>query len=118
MRSFRDGGFFLSPLDRPRTTVISEVSDRMDIAGISALLSERYGIETRVGLHCSPSSHKALGTFPTGTLRFSPGPFTTEEEIALTVDAVRIIQGRLSGEHPQGFLCSPCERARLEDSLK
>ena len=107
-----------APLDRPRTSVISVVSDRMDIAAISALLSERYGIETRVGLHCSPSSHKTLGTFPTGTLRFSPGPFTTEEEIALTVDAVRIIQGRLSGEHPQGFLCSPCERARLEDSLK
>lgn len=107
-----------APMDRPRTSVISVVSDRMDIAGISALLSERYGIETRVGLHCSPSSHKTLGTFPTGTLRFSPGPFTTEDEISLTVDAVRIIQGRLSVEHPQGFLCSPCGRASLEDSLK
>lgn len=107
-----------APLDRPRTSVISVVSDRMDIAEISALLSERYGIETRVGMHCSPSSHKTLDTFPTGTLRFSPGPFTTEEEIALTVDAVRIIQGRLSVEPPQGFLRSPCGRARLEDSLK
>ena len=77
-----------APLDRPRTSVISVVSDRMDIAGISALLSERYGIETRVGLHCSPSSHKALGTFPTGTLRFSPGPFTTEDEIAFTINAL------------------------------
>ena len=41
--------------------MISVVSDRMDIAGISALLSERYGIETMVGLHCSPSSHETLG---------------------------------------------------------
>ena len=83
-----------APLNRPRTSVISISSDRMDIADISELLLERYGIETRVGLHCSPSSHKALGTFPTGTLRFSPGPFTTEEEIRITVDAVKeIING-------------------------
>ena len=83
-----------APLDRPRTNVISITSDKMDIADISQLLLERYGIETRVGLHCSPSSHKALGTFPTGTLRFSPGPFTTQEEICLTVDAMKeIING-------------------------
>ena len=83
-----------APIDRPRTSVISITSDRMDIADISELLLERYGIETRVGLHCSPSSHKALGTFPTGTLRFSPGPFTTEEEIRITVDAMKeIING-------------------------
>ena len=83
-----------APLDRPRTTVVSVTSDKMDIADISELLLERYGIETRVGLHCSPSSHKALGTFPTGTLRFSPGPFTTAEEIEATVDAVKeIING-------------------------
>lgn len=80
-----------APLDRPRTSVISVVADFMDIADISAILSERYGIETRVGMHCSPSSHKTLGTFPTGTLRFSPGPFTTEDEIALTIDAMRAI---------------------------
>ena len=77
-----------APLDRPRTSVISVVSDSMDIARISALLSERYGIETRVGMHCSPSSHKSLGTFPGGTLRFSPGPFTMKDEIFLTIDAL------------------------------
>ena len=83
-----------APLDRPRTDVISITSDRMDIADISQLLLERYGIETRVGLHCSPSSHKALGTYPTGALRFSPGPFTTQEEIGITVDAMKeIING-------------------------
>ena len=77
-----------APLDRPRTSAISVVSDRMDIARISALLSERYGIETRVGMHCSPSSHKSLGTFPGGTLRFSPGPFTMKDEVFLTIDAL------------------------------
>lgn len=69
--------------DRKRTGVISVVSDVCDIAGLSSYLS-LHGVETRVGLHCSPSSHKAMGTFPTGTLRFSVGPFTTEDEIGLT----------------------------------
>lgn len=83
-----------APLDRPRTSVISVVSDKMDIAEISAQLSERYGIETRVGMHCSPSSHRSLGTFPGGTLRFSPGPFTMKDEIFLTIDALQTILGR------------------------
>ncbi len=80
-----------APLDRPRTSVISITSEKRDIAEISALLSERYSIETRVGLHCSPSSHKALGTFPTGTLRFSPGPFTTADEIDCALKALKEI---------------------------
>lgn len=67
-------------LEEKRTNVISVVSEKRDIAEIAALLAEK-GIETRVGLHCAPAAHRAMGTFPSGTLRFSPGPFTTEEEI-------------------------------------
>ncbi len=78
-----------APLHRMRTSVISVTSDRMDIAQISATLLERYSIDTRVGLHCSPSSHKSIGTFPTGTLRFSPGPFTTEEDVESTLSAMK-----------------------------
>ena len=80
-----------APLDRPRTNVISIVSSARDIAEISALLSERYNIDTRVGMHCSPSSHIALGTFPGGTLRFSPGPFTTADEVNTTLGAMEEI---------------------------
>ncbi|MBR2282046.1 MAG: aminotransferase class V-fold PLP-dependent enzyme [Spirochaetales bacterium] len=75
-------------IDRPRTSVISVTSDRKDIAEIAAVLSDKYRIETRVGLHCSPSSHRTMGTFPTGTLRFSPGPFTSENEISTTLKAL------------------------------
>lgn len=78
-------------VDSPRTSVISITSDRMDVAEIAAILSDKYSIETRVGLHCSPSSHKALGTFPSGTLRFSPGPFTRKEEIFATLYALKEI---------------------------
>ena len=69
----------------------------MDIAEIAAQLLERSNIETRVGLHCAPSAHRSLGTFPTGTLRFSPGPFTTEDDIDTAIAAMKeIVNGRSS----------------------
>ena len=67
-------------LDMPRTSVISITSDAIDLAALAAGLAEK-GIETRVGMHCAPAAHKAMGTFPGGTLRLSPGPFTTLKEI-------------------------------------
>ena len=73
-----------APIESSRTGILAITSDKKDIAEIAALLLERGNIETRVGLHCAPSAHKTLGTFPTGTLRFSPGPFTTKDEIEYT----------------------------------
>lgn len=67
-------------LEEERTSVISIVCKDKDIADLASFLSKN-GVETRVGLHCSPLAHKSEGTFPEGTLRLSPGPFTTEEEI-------------------------------------
>ena len=52
------------------------------------LLDKNYGIMTRVGLHCAPSAHKTLGTYPTGTIRFSFGYFNTEEEVLFAVKAL------------------------------
>ena len=40
----------------------------------------RFNIAVRTGLHCSPSAHKFLGTFPGGTVRFSTGYFNTEKD--------------------------------------
>lgn len=67
-----------------------DVPDR-DNADIAFTLSSRYGIETRVGLHCAPAAHKSLGTFPKGTTRFSPGPFTTKDDIQTTLEALKEI---------------------------
>lgn len=78
-------------IDECRTSVISITSDKKDIALIASELLARAGIETRVGLHCSPSSHKVLGTFPTGTLRFTPGPFTEDWEIEKTIRTLKEI---------------------------
>ena len=72
-----------------RVGVVSIVPLRQDPAELAYLLDERYGIATRVGLHCAPAAHRTLGTFPGGTVRFSFGPFNTEAEIDRTALAVK-----------------------------
>jgi selenocysteine lyase/cysteine desulfurase len=39
-------------------------------------------------MHCAPSAHKTLGTFPKGTVRFAISHFTTREEIDYTIDCI------------------------------
>ncbi|MBF0253828.1 MAG: aminotransferase class V-fold PLP-dependent enzyme [Candidatus Omnitrophica bacterium] len=45
------------------------------------ILDQSFGIAVRSGLHCAPYAHRSIGTYPEGTLRFSPGYFNTAEEI-------------------------------------
>lgn len=48
-------------------------------------------IYVRIGLQCSPVAHKTIGTFPEGTVRVSPGYFTTNEELDTFLEAVKTI---------------------------
>ena len=57
------------------------VPDGLTPQELGAILDSTFDIALRPGLHCSPYAHKALGTFPDGTLRVSPGPFSTEADI-------------------------------------
>jgi selenocysteine lyase/cysteine desulfurase len=60
--------------------------------GELALELDRRDICTRVGLHCAPAAHRTLGTFEAGgTLRFSPGFFTTGAEVQATLEALEEI---------------------------
>jgi len=54
-------------------------------------LEEGYQIMCRAGLHCSPAAHKTMGTFPQGTVRLSPGHFTSQQDIEITLEAVQKI---------------------------
>jgi len=54
-------------------------------------LDEEYDIMCRVGLHCSPATHKTIGTFPRGTVRFSMSWFNTLEEVDQVIMAIREI---------------------------
>jgi cysteine desulfurase family protein len=53
-----------------------------------AILDTSFNIAVRPGLHCAPYIHRAIGTFPSGTLRLSPGPFSTLDDIAAFTDAL------------------------------
>jgi selenocysteine lyase/cysteine desulfurase len=74
-----------------RTATVSFNIRGISPSEASLRLDEEHDIMCRPGLHCSPSSHKTIGTFPDGTIRFSPGYFNTPDEIDLAVDAVRNI---------------------------
>lgn len=76
-------------LDRNRIGVVSIQPYEMDAAELAYQLDSQYHILTRVGLHCAPSAHKTLGTFPEGTIRFSFGWNNTLQEIDYAIEALR-----------------------------
>ncbi len=55
---------------------------------LAMALDSSHGIAVRAGLHCAPYIHQRIGTFPDGTLRLSPGPFNTPEDIDLFLQAL------------------------------
>lgn len=63
----------------------------LDNAMVADRLSRDFGIATRCGLHCAPSAHHTLGSFPQGAVRFSLGAFNTEEDIRATICALHTI---------------------------
>lgn len=78
-----------------RTAVVSVDFLHRDNAEAAFELEDRWGIMTRCGLHCAPSAHKTLGTYPQGTVRFVPGHKTQKEEISRAVEAVAALAGEI-----------------------
>jgi len=74
-----------------RIAVVSLDFESIDNAEVSSILDSKFGIMTRCGLHCSPMSHKTLGTYPSGTVRFSFGHFNTQEEIDYIISSIKEI---------------------------
>ena len=54
-------------------------------------LETEFGILTRCGLHCAPSAHKTLDTFPRGTVRFSLGFASTEADVDAALAAIAAV---------------------------
>lgn len=76
---------------KDRVAVISfNIKDQLP-SEVGLRLDEEYDIMCRVGLHCSPATHKTIGTFPIGTIRFSMSWFNTFEEVEQAILAVRNI---------------------------
>lgn len=63
-----------SPGQQRSLSELTEVLDTKDVA-------------VRMGYHCAPGAHRSLKTFESGgTIRFSPGCFTTNQEIDQVID--------------------------------
>ena len=56
---------------------------------------DRFGISVRTGLHCAPLAHQFLGTYPAGTVRFSVGYFTSDEDFEDLEEALDGIEDNL-----------------------
>lgn len=74
-----------------RVGVISVDFTQADNAEAAFRLENEFGILTRCGLHCAPSAHKTLGTFPQGTVRFSLGFSSTAADVDAALAALRAI---------------------------
>ncbi|QDV53231.1 aminotransferase class V-fold PLP-dependent enzyme [Gimesia fumaroli] len=72
-----------------RVGVISLVNQMVEPQVLASILDENFGIQTRAGLHCAPRIHRAIQSRDAGgTLRLSPGPFTTMAQIETTISAM------------------------------
>lgn len=64
-----------------RVGVVSVQTLGTELSRAAFALDDAYGIQTRVGLHCAPAAHRTLGSFPTGSIRFSFGWFNTAADV-------------------------------------
>lgn len=72
-----------------RLPIVSVTSDRHSPDELAFMLSRKYGIATRPGIHCAPKLHKHLETFQSGgAVRFSFSHETSFEDIESTIRAL------------------------------
>ena len=77
------------PTSAPRAAAISFNIEGMDCADVAMILETSYQISVRSGLQCAPDTHRLIGTIDCGgTVRVSPGLFTTDEEIETFLSAI------------------------------
>lgn len=61
---------------------------------LGVALDQEFDVAVRTGLHCAPGAHRTIGTFPTGTVRLSPGYFTRPEEVDWVVSSLEALAAR------------------------
>ena len=87
-----EGIHLYGPSDEEESvSVLSLTINNADSGEVGYILESSYGIICRTGLHCAPLAHKAIGTFPEGTIRLSPGYFTARADLDYLVDALQEI---------------------------
>jgi len=71
--------------------VISINIGEEDSSEVSYILDEVFNIAVRPGLHCAPLAHKTINCYEQGCIRFSFGPFNTQNDIDTAIFAIKTI---------------------------
>jgi selenocysteine lyase/cysteine desulfurase len=80
----------LGPGDLERRTAVVSVTVQDYVPDqLAAVLDKVFDVATRAGLHCAPQAHRLAETLDRGALRFSPGFFTTAEEVDYAVESLQ-----------------------------
>ncbi|MFL7808518.1 MAG: aminotransferase class V-fold PLP-dependent enzyme, partial [Anaerolineae bacterium] len=74
-----------------QTATVSFTAAGMATSEMGLRLDDEYGIMCRVGLHCAPATHKTIGTFPGGTVRFGLSGFNMMDEVDMALAAVEAL---------------------------
>jgi cysteine desulfurase family protein len=81
-------------LENHLSTILMNV-EGVDPGDVATILDVDHNIATRTGLQCAPLVHKQLRLVENyGGVRFSLGPFNTDQEVAMAVEAVAQIAAR------------------------
>jgi cysteine desulfurase/selenocysteine lyase len=79
-------------LEHDNCGIVAFNIEDMDCRDVAMILDQSFDIQVRAGLHCAPLLHELLQTANHhGTVRLSPGVFTTEDDISNVLNAVREI---------------------------
>jgi cysteine desulfurase family protein len=82
----------MAPQSPSRCGLVSFTISGLDCRDAAMILDQSFDIQCRAGLHCAPLAHRRLGTLEQGgTMRFSPGVFTTTDDIDRAIAAIHQI---------------------------
>jgi len=92
-----DGVQVYGPKDynRPRVATLSISVDGVPADQVGDMLDADFEVCVRPGLHCAPAAHEDEGTVPfSGTVRFSPGFFSDNEDIDRAIEGISALRQR------------------------
>ncbi len=89
LSDIRNVDLYGPPAVAQRGAAVSFNINGRDPAEIGFLLDREKQISVRIGLHCAPDVHRTIRTYPTGTVRVSPGYLTPDVDIDCFLRAIR-----------------------------
>lgn len=76
---------------RDRVGIVPLVFENCSSDQVADILDREYGIATRAGIHCSPLSHRTIGTLESGVVRVSFSFFNETSHVEYLLDSLREI---------------------------